>query len=69
MRVSRVVPLALALLLGATVRADDKAAPLKVGDKVTDFAVKDHSGKDVTLADWKGKSVVLWFFPKADTPG
>jgi len=33
------------------------------------FSVKDHNGKTVSLADFNGKKVVLWFYPKADTPG
>ncbi len=42
---------------------------MKAGDKAPDFSVKDHTGKTWTLKDLKGKSAVLWFFPKADTPG
>lgn len=42
---------------------------LKPGDAAPDFEVKDHNGRLVSLADFKGKNVVLWFFPKADTPG
>jgi thioredoxin-dependent peroxiredoxin len=42
---------------------------LKAGDVAPAFKTKDHDGKDVTLGDWKGKKVVLWFYPKADTPG
>ena len=33
------------------------------------FSVKDHNGNTVNLADFNGKKVVLWFYPKADTPG
>ena len=33
------------------------------------FSVKDHNGNTVNLADFSGKKVVLWFYPKADTPG
>ena len=33
------------------------------------FSVKDHNGNTVSLADFNGKKVVLWFYPKADTPG
>ena len=33
------------------------------------FSVKDHNGNAVSLADFNGKKVVLWFYPKADTPG
>lgn len=42
---------------------------MQAGDKAPDFSVKDHTGKTWTLNDLKGKSAVLWFFPKADTPG
>ena len=42
---------------------------LKPGDKAPDFTGRDHLGHTVTLADFKGKTVVLWFYPKADTPG
>jgi len=33
------------------------------------FSVKDHNSNTVSLADFNGKKVVLWFYPKADTPG
>lgn len=42
---------------------------LKPGDAAPAFTGTDHTGKPVTLADLKGKKVVLWFYPKADTPG
>jgi peroxiredoxin Q/BCP len=42
---------------------------LKVGDEAPDFEVKDHLGRDVALRDLRGRKVVLWFYPKADTPG
>ena len=42
---------------------------LKVGDKAPGFAAKDQTGKTVKLSDFTGKHVVLWFYPKADTPG
>jgi peroxiredoxin Q/BCP len=42
---------------------------LKPGDKAPDFAVQDHTGKIQKLSDYRGKTVVLWFYPKADTPG
>jgi thioredoxin-dependent peroxiredoxin len=44
-------------------------ALLQVGSQAPDFQVKDHTGKDVKLSDHRGKIVVLWFYPKADTPG
>jgi peroxiredoxin Q/BCP len=42
---------------------------LKPGDPAPDFAVKDHNGRTVRLSDFRGKEVILWFYPKADTPG
>lgn len=42
---------------------------LNVGDAAPDFAVTAHTGETVKLADYRGKHVVLWFYPKADTPG
>jgi thioredoxin-dependent peroxiredoxin len=42
---------------------------LQIGDQAPDFKVKDHTGKDVELSSLRGKTVVLWFYPKADTPG
>jgi len=41
----------------------------KVGDAAPDFTLKDQDGKSVTLSALRGKRVVLYFFPKADTPG
>jgi hypothetical protein len=42
---------------------------LKPGDPAPDFEVQDHQGRTVRLRDFRGKRVVLWFYPKADTPG
>lgn len=42
---------------------------MQVNDKAPDFTLQDEDGKSVSLHDFKGKNVVLYFFPKADTPG
>jgi peroxiredoxin Q/BCP len=42
---------------------------LKAGDKAPEFEVQDQEGRKVSLKSLKGKRVVLWFYPKADTPG
>ena len=42
---------------------------LDVGTPAPDFSVQDHHGKTVSLQDFRGKKVVIWFYPKADTPG
>ena len=42
---------------------------LKVGDQAPDFTLTADDGKPVSLSDFKGKQVVLYFYPKASTPG
>jgi peroxiredoxin Q/BCP len=42
---------------------------LKPGDKAPEFEVKDQSGNLVKLSDFQGKKVVLYFYPKDNTPG
>ena len=42
---------------------------LNVGDKAPDFRLPSDSGAEVSLKDFKGHRFVLYFFPKADTPG
>lgn len=42
---------------------------LEAGDKAPDFSLPSSSGKSVKLSDLKGKNVVLYFYPKDDTPG
>lgn len=45
------------------------ATKLKEGAKAPDFAVSDGQGNTVRLKDLRGKRVVLYFYPKDDTPG
>jgi len=42
---------------------------MTVGEKAPDFAVLDDRGESVSLSDFKGRVVVLYFYPKDDTPG
>jgi peroxiredoxin Q/BCP len=42
---------------------------LAEGDAAPDFTLPDQDGKDVTLSDLRGETVVLYFYPRADTPG
>jgi peroxiredoxin Q/BCP len=42
---------------------------LNPGDQAPEFTGRDHRGNAVKLSDFRGKTVVLWFYPKADTPG
>ena len=42
---------------------------LKRGDPAPELDAVDHTGKPIRLEDLRGSKVVLWFYPKADTPG
>jgi peroxiredoxin Q/BCP len=42
---------------------------MNVNDKAPAFTLQDENGKEVSLKDLKGKTVVLYFYPRADTPG
>lgn len=42
---------------------------LKQGDKVPDFTVNDQSGNAISLSDYRGKKLIVFFYPKASTPG
>ena len=42
---------------------------LKLGDKAPDFILKNTEGDNISLSDFNGKKVILWFYPKASTPG
>lgn len=55
------------LILGLC--AGDKSPELKVGDTAPDFTLPDHDGEDRRLFHYRGGLVVVYFFPKADTPG
>ena len=43
--------------------------PLKPGDKAPAFTLLDQDGNKVKLSDYKGRKVLIYFYPKADTPG
>ena len=74
-KVFRLLPLALvacgvlASPAWAQTPATTAAAELKVGDKAPDFSMVGSDGKTYSLADLKGKTVVLAWFPKAFTGG
>lgn len=42
---------------------------MKVNDKVPDISLPDENGNTVELKQFRGKPVILFFYPKADTPG
>jgi cytochrome oxidase Cu insertion factor (SCO1/SenC/PrrC family) len=46
-----------------------RTAFMEINDRAPEFTLPDENGKPVSLAQYRGKNVVLYFFPKADTPG
>ncbi len=42
---------------------------MQVNDKAPAFSLEDQDSRKVVLKDFAGKTVILFFFPKADTPG
>jgi len=42
---------------------------LSAGTQAPDFTLSDSTGESISLSDYLGKKIVLWFFPKASTPG
>lgn len=42
---------------------------LQAGDKATNFTLKDYEGREVSLKDFEGKKIVVYFYPKDNTPG
>jgi peroxiredoxin Q/BCP len=43
--------------------------PIHINDKAPDFTLQDENGKEIALKDLRGKTIVLYFYPRADTPG
>lgn len=46
-----------------------KSTTLEVGDKAPDFEAQDQYGNKITLGQFKGKVLILYFYPKDNTPG
>jgi peroxiredoxin Q/BCP len=42
---------------------------MEVNDKAPDFSLANEDGKNVSIKDYRGKDLVLFFYPKANTPG
>ncbi|MFN3426349.1 MAG: thioredoxin-dependent thiol peroxidase [Candidatus Thermochlorobacter sp.] len=59
--------LVLLYLVGCAAKPNDTA--LKVGDTAPDFELKADDGRTVKLSDYKDQTVVLFFYPKDETPG
>ena len=64
-----IVVAAIALLLLWRIIAFTNHNLPKAGDTAPDFTLPDQNGRTRGLAEFRGKWVVLYFFPKADTPG
>lgn len=62
------IPLGLMILLGVAVSANAQIT-LKEGDRAPNFSLKGSDGRMHKLSDFKGQYVVLYFYPKDDTPG
>ena len=56
-------------LLRLLFQTGGKIQMLPVGAPAPHFTVQTHEGKTLSLTDLNGKKVLLWFYPKADTPG
>jgi len=48
-------------------KVEDKM--LKKGTKAPEFTLEDQDGKSVSLKDFIGQKILIWFYPKASTPG
>ena len=59
----------LALSVLRMLKSAIKYKEVEPGAKAPDFEVPAHTGETVKLSDLAGKYVLLWFYPKADTPG
>ncbi len=58
--------LILSLIIGITMASNTE---LKVGDQAPDFTLLDQNEKEHTLSEYFGKNIVVYFYPKDDTPG
>jgi hypothetical protein len=59
----------LATLSGVACAKQGAPRPLAVGEPVPTVSLESSDGRRLSLADLRGKKVLLWFYPKADTPG
>ena len=59
----------IVLILSVCVMSSFSQGKLSIGDKAPEFSGVDQDGKKVALSDFNGKKVVLYFYPKDQTPG
>ena len=50
-------------------KGEKNMAQLKTGDQAPDFGLQNQNGKKVKLTDFKGRKLLLYFYPKANTSG
>jgi peroxiredoxin len=65
----RNIPNTLFILLILTHQKRNIMIELSEGQKAPDFSAKDQNGKLISLSDFEGKNIILYFYPKDDTPG
>ena len=68
MKIAIIVAVIILLIASAFLNAN-QSVELKVGDKAPEFSLYDQDNKLHNLSDYKGQRVVIYYFPKADTPG
>ncbi|MFC1784077.1 peroxiredoxin [Candidatus Neomarinimicrobiota bacterium] len=56
----------ITIIIGITMAKNNE---LKIGDSAPDFTLQDQNKQDHTLSDYFGKKIVVYFYPKDDTPG
>ena len=54
---------------GPDLEREDDMSRLEVGDRAPGFSLQDQDGRTVTLEGFRGRKVLVYFYPKADTPG
>lgn len=64
-----VMALAFLGLLFLSFRVQAEEGQVKAGDVAPEFSLPDADGKDRTLSEWRGHWLILYFYPKDDTPG
>jgi peroxiredoxin Q/BCP len=62
----RILTILITLTIGITMAQNNN---LKIGDIAPDFTLEDQNNEDHTLSDYYGKKIVIYFYPKDDTPG
>ncbi len=68
MRLSTCVDLAIGAARNA-LRKKGEMSVLTEGMEAPDFSVRTHRGEVARLSSQRGRTIILWFYPKADTPG